>query len=572
MKKTLAFKMTLTYLGIALFIWVILLTFITTRQRDILLSSAKENSIEQSYIFAENISLFLDCNAALLLSLADHPRSKALDEAYILNELEHLFLHNEDLFVNAFYLSLNGILTDIQGNTFDYTGFYYHDNVLNGTEDFMITGIDKGPITNTPMFSIGVPIRDENGSNIGAIGASINVFQLADLMETVRLGDSSYAWITDETGRVVTHPNKDYPYNITLDDAEDLGYIGFESIKNSILTFQGNFAEYYDDNLKKDKILTYAYIPNTPGWSLNITTLKSDIFADVYRFMRDYALLTVPVMGILIYIIYTSSLRLTKPIRQLTEQVRIMDDDRPVYIETGSNHLELYELAGAYNNMVDKINLHTDELESMVAERTNALDALNNQLNLQNNQLAKAVQQLNKKVIVDELTGLNNRGAIFHQLEWYHAQIKKNSMTCYTLLFVDLDNFKYYNDHFGHDIGDVLLIEIAQILKACVRQSDFVGRYGGDEFIILLPNSMTRVTERIIGDMHNRIKDYSEAFTSRFSGQIPADTIIPESYYLGASIGHMENDAQSLLPIDAILKSADQMMYEAKRSKKSSRL
>src|SRR5208337_3591585 len=84
------------------------------------------------------------------------------------------------------------------------------------------------------------------------------------------------------------------------------------------------------------------------------------------------------------------------------------------------------------------------------------------------------------------------------------------------LIMCDLNNFKQVNDRYGHLMGDYILSQIATILKSCVRGSDYVVRYGGDEFIILLPETdeqgagivRTRVHSKVAEwDQHNRVGD-----------------------------------------------------------------
>jgi diguanylate cyclase (GGDEF)-like protein len=86
----------------------------------------------------------------------------------------------------------------------------------------------------------------------------------------------------------------------------------------------------------------------------------------------------------------------------------------------------------------------------------------------------------------DSLTGVWNRRAIFELLAKALARARRDSRPV-AVLMADLDNFKSINDHLGHLVGDAVLREAARRLCSCVRRSDEVGRYGGEEFLIVLP-------------------------------------------------------------------------------------
>ncbi|MHB8887024.1 MAG: diguanylate cyclase domain-containing protein [Methylovirgula sp.] len=90
----------------------------------------------------------------------------------------------------------------------------------------------------------------------------------------------------------------------------------------------------------------------------------------------------------------------------------------------------------------------------------------------------------------DMLTGLPNRTLLRDRLDQAIA-VAKRDQTCLALLFIDLDKFKAVNDTFGHEVGDLLLSEVAKRISLCLRQSDSACRIGGDEFVVLLPNIKT---------------------------------------------------------------------------------
>ena len=87
----------------------------------------------------------------------------------------------------------------------------------------------------------------------------------------------------------------------------------------------------------------------------------------------------------------------------------------------------------------------------------------------------------------DELTGLSNRSLLLDRLEQTVTQSARQPRQA-ALLLLDLDGFKRVNDRFGHAVGDQLLQRVVQRLLATIRKADTTSRYGGDEFIILLPD------------------------------------------------------------------------------------
>ncbi|MGE8203217.1 EAL domain-containing protein [Heyndrickxia sp. NPDC080065] len=98
--------------------------------------------------------------------------------------------------------------------------------------------------------------------------------------------------------------------------------------------------------------------------------------------------------------------------------------------------------------------------------------------------------KINQMVYLDPLTGLPNRRLLNDRLSLALDQAEKNKQTI-GIMFIDLDRFKYINDTLGHAIGDKLLIDVAKRIQACVKKTDTVCRQGGDEFIILFPNTTT---------------------------------------------------------------------------------
>lgn len=162
----------------------------------------------------------------------------------------------------------------------------------------------------------------------------------------------------------------------------------------------------------------------------------------------------------------------------------------------------------------------------------------------------------------DTLTKLPNRRLLCDRLAQSIAASKRNECYC-ALMFLDLDNFKQLNDSYGHDVGDLLLIEVSKRLQSIVREIDTVARYGGDEFVIILNTLNTNRSES---------KDYARVVAEKIIATLSQPYLLHEiagedeslfKHYCTASIGIVLYYAD-FASQDTILKQADIAMYESK--------
>ena len=161
-----------------------------------------------------------------------------------------------------------------------------------------------------------------------------------------------------------------------------------------------------------------------------------------------------------------------------------------------------------------------------------------------------STEQLSRLAYHDALTGLPNRRLLDDRLAQAFNQAQRDG-TGMSVLFIDLDRFKPINDQLGHEVGDLLLQEIAKRLKKSVRQGDTAARVGGDEFVILLQSAVRR--EDVVNIINKVL--------SRLSQPITAGA---HQLLVGASIG-CARYPQDSTDVATLLKHADSAMYAAKR-------
>lgn len=151
---------------------------------------------------------------------------------------------------------------------------------------------------------------------------------------------------------------------------------------------------------------------------------------------------------------------------------------------------------------------------------------------------------------VDPLTGTANRAAFFERAERLHQRCREQQAPCSLIMF-DLDRFKLINDTFGHQVGDRILRDFADTVRLSLRPNDLFGRYGGEEFLVVLPGASIE-TAYVIAE---RVRTVFASGNASIDG-----TSIRATVSAGVTSAHADT------PLGAIVEAADQAMYSAKRA------
>lgn len=186
-------------------------------------------------------------------------------------------------------------------------------------------------------------------------------------------------------------------------------------------------------------------------------------------------------------------------------------------------------------------------------------------------QISDMNRRLKETATTDTLTGITNRAGMYERirqmLSGYELKSEQNGVG---VMFIDLDNFKPYNDTYGHDIGDVVLREMANIFKTAVGNQGFVSRHGGDEFIVILYTGDAAEIERIAKRIY-RLIEAAGGFGEIIERIIKRKIVIDESHKISCSIGiATASEIQSEKTIEQLIRKADNSMYLVKAEGKGS--
>jgi len=165
---------------------------------------------------------------------------------------------------------------------------------------------------------------------------------------------------------------------------------------------------------------------------------------------------------------------------------------------------------------------------------------------------AKALETIKQLVITDDLTGLYNSRYFFEQIE-YEIERAKRYQSSLSLVFLDLDHFKSVNDTYGHLTGSRLLAEVGAVVSANIRKTDKAARYGGDEFVIILPHTDRSGAYSFAEKLHKELNE--KAFFSNNGDRLK----------VSGSFGVASFPDDALHPNELISK-ADEAMYLVKET------
>lgn len=295
---------------------------------------------------------------------------------------------------------------------------------------------------------------------------------------------------------------------------------------------EGDAFDLFDSTTKekaeKAKLLGYVYLELSTASSQH----SKNLFAIVSLLIGIVGTAFASVLAL------RMSNDLTRPLSRLIDGVhRMAQGDFSTRIVANSGG-EIQELEDGFNNMASEIQRSHDEmleinanLEKMVGERTRQLELKNQDLEYLSN--------------TDRLTGLYNRFKLETILEEEHLRSQRYGSD-FALTIIDVDKFKSVNDTYGHQVGDQVLISIGKILQKNVRSSDAVGRWGGEEFIVIFRETTAEDAIAVAEELRAAI----EAFEFDVVGKRTASFGV-------AAYHHPDN-------ISEMIRRADNALYVAK--------
>ena len=411
---------------------------------------------------------------------------------------------------------LNLTSSKIEDNSYDPRNRpWYESAILNENT------IKTPPYTYSHINNVGITYAKDVDKSKNVVAIDVLTDDFATLYKKHINKDFVNVVIFQENGLVLSSSNKDnslfekfFEKNKNINDYKELKVVDI------------NKKEYITKIVQLDTLNKQEYIV---------------IFADYEKITEPYLaqtfklLLTFIIIAFLMFpiMIYLSGI-IIKPIYNLVKQsIKIKNRKYNDVSQIESPILEIALLSASFENMAQSINSYQNSLEEKVKQRTEEL-------------LVKNAELL-RLSITDNLTKLYNRVKLDKSLqEEMNRSLRYN--TNFSIILLDIDYFKKVNDNFGHQVGDEVLIESAQVLSKNIRNVDILGRWGGEEFLVICPETKIEDAIKVASHINAAIKLH------KFS-------TYPNTVTMSLGVASFNKDIKN---VDNIILNADKALYQAK--------
>ena len=429
--------------------------------------------------------------------------------------------------------------TIIYSNYDEYLGFNFgsteftkkYMELADGTINELIEEPRKSVVTapNVGDLSLYTGISRKNGGFI-QIGYDVEV--LKRLQDEINIEKTIKETSVGENGfGIIVHNEILIAHK---DDALLRNSVNDETWYKAVNTGDG-FAWITIDNVKY-----YSQYKNENDHTVIGLIPETEYYQEIKQVLFDTAFFASIAFIFMIVVLYTIMGKLLNPIKTVTESLGEIAKGNFDARVKGNYSGEFALIKNAVNDMAVSITTHLND--KLKAERL-----------VHEAELTKL--ELLVKVYYDGLTGVYNRRYLDENLELIIKTLSRSNGTL-SMIMADIDCFKQYNDTYGHSEGDECLKIIAKVLKDSItREGDFVGRYGGEEFYVILPNTEENGAKQIADKILNSIRELK--INNENSKAKP---------YITISLGIASGNVNHMQKSDCYIKRADEALYVSKQN------
>ncbi len=358
------------------------------------------------------------------------------------------------------------------------------------------------------VISYNVPIYYER-QFVGVVGIEIDYSTMAEQVESIRLYANGYAFLSDAEGELFFHPRIDVT-QLTEETMPD--------VPDGLVT-DSTFIRYRFDGVDKQA----AWLPLCNGMRLNVAVPISETEGDWQKLIREILVLSAVVLVTMsLFTLYYTG-RITRHLEELTRAAEQVDNGNYDLDLSYDRNDEIGRLTNTFKRLTDHMKAH--------------------------------ISDLNKRVYIDSLTSVKNKGAFADAIDRLQKQMDEDkSNLAFAVGVFDCDDLKSVNDQHGHDKGDLYLKTACRLICRVFQHSP-VFRIGGDEFAVILQNDDYRNREALIRQFERTRLEICASAQNRW-----------EQVHVAMGVAEFDPKVDASV-IDAV-RRADKVMYTNKRARK----
>jgi len=400
-----------------------------------------------------------------------------------------------------------------------------------------ISSVIKSTVSNAPVVLVKHHVIDNDLNKKGTVFLELELGPIRDICAKIKLGEQGHCIIVDQLGQVVAHPNKDYIKSI-----KNISSIGIVyQLRNN-----GSGLFSFDSPLFEGKVVSGFTRVEGLGWGILVPQPKSEIKSPYKSVIST--VFTWLAVGIIVSLLvaYILAYQITKPLNSLvtkSKEIGTRSDTFNLGTIPNNSPFEISDLWTALSALVSRLHKSNREVRKLNYSLNKDIEKATEKLRATNKYLYKISSN-------DHLTNIANRRYFENTV---NKIIRKNDKGKVGIILIDVDKFKFINDEYGHEAGDLALVHIATMMKKSTRGRDIPARLGGDEFVIYINNCSDEVLRNIAENLRKKVENNPINWQGH-------------EIKLSLSVGTVNSDIGQKMSLDQLLKFADEAMYISKEA------
>ena len=400
-----------------------------------------------------------------------------------------------------------------------------------------VSPVFKSTISNQPVVLVKTYVYDKHNTKRGILFVEVGLSFINDTCAKIGSGSKEYCSIVDSLGKVVAHPNKKW-----VDESYDLSTL---AIVQKIKRGESGTMDFASEYLQEEAVAGYTTVEKL-GWGVMIFQSKSALDSPLNEVMKTILKWLVFGIGLALVVAYFITRQITKPISMLvlkSKESGVRSNTFNLGDVPKNTPVEIAQLWIAISSLITRLQRSNNEVKKLNY-------SLSKEVKIATAKLRETNKYLYKISSRDHLTKIANR-RYFEDTVTKVLDLKQGDNV--SIILIDVDKFKYINDTYGHDAGDLALVHIADLMKKCTRDGDLPARLGGDEFVIYIKNCGPKSLDRVAENLRKAVEDNPIIWAGK-------------EISLTLSVGTVNHKIDGEITLTELLKYADEAMYVSKEN------